>query len=129
MICLVIGTKDSGKSALAEDLAMATGDMYRIYLATMKVYDAAGQERVEKHRKQRAGKGFVTVELFYSISEIDKYIQKAGDTTVLLECVSNLVGNEIYENPDRKGFLLKARDDTDRDIQLFLHYLRQSLQL
>ena len=42
MIYMVIGTQNSGKSELAENLSMETGDSSRLYLATMKIYDEAG---------------------------------------------------------------------------------------
>ena len=99
MIRLVIGTHGSGKSALAENLAMKTGDPFRIYLATMKVLDDEGKERVARHRRQREGKGFVTIEKEYGICDILERIEKPMETTLLLECVANLVGNEMYDNP------------------------------
>ena len=63
MITLVIGKPDSGKSELAEELALSGGYKNRYYIATMKVMDEAGKARVEKHRKMREGKGFVTLEI------------------------------------------------------------------
>ena len=101
MTVLVIGTADSGKSALAEDLAMQTGDSRRYYLATMKVCDNEGRKRVKKHRKMREGKGFVTIERQCALSGIVDDIVKPGEVTVLLECVSNLVGNVLHDRPDR----------------------------
>ncbi|WP_051656547.1 bifunctional adenosylcobinamide kinase/adenosylcobinamide-phosphate guanylyltransferase [Butyrivibrio sp. AE3004] len=109
MIYLVMGTKNSGKSLLAEDLAINTGDPHRIYLATMKIYDDEGKERVQRHRRQREGKGFDTIEREYNITDVISSIDEPGKTTVLLECVSNLVGNEMYENAKERGFCdLKA---------------------
>jgi adenosylcobinamide kinase/adenosylcobinamide-phosphate guanylyltransferase len=113
MIYLVIGTQNSGKSELAEKQAMETGDISRIYLATMKVYDEAGRERVEKHRRQREGKGFVTIEQEMNILEAVEKIEQPEKSTVLLECVSNLVGNELYENPVWKESLLNNLDDIE----------------
>ena len=106
MTVLVTGTADSGKSALAEELAMQTGDRYRYYLATMKVCDDEGRKRVEKHRKMREGKGFVTMERQSGLSCIADEIINPGEVTVLLECVSNLVGNVLHDRPDRITLLL-----------------------
>ncbi len=103
MTILISGTKNSGKSLLAEKFAMETGDSIRLYLATMELCDEEGIKRVEKHRKQREGKGFITVEKETGITEILNDIKQPEDTTVLLECVSNLVGNEM-----KKG--LKSSD-------------------
>ena len=109
MTVLVTGTADSGKSALAEDLAMQTGDVRRYYLATMKVCDDDGRKRVEKHRKMREGKGFVTIERQCAISGITNEIDDPGEVTVLLECVSNLVGNMLHDRPGRAAQLLSDR--------------------
>ena len=108
MIYLVTGTPDSGKSAVAEELAVRTKDPHKIYLATMKVLDETGRKRVAKHRKQREGKGFVTIEREYGILRVLEMIEMPSETTVLLECVSNLVGNEMHDNPDRRSPLKQA---------------------
>ena len=106
MTTLVIGTAGSGKSALAEDLAMKTGDSCRYYLATMKICDDEGRKRVEKHRKMREGKGFVTIERQRALSGISDEIINPGEVTVLLECVSKLVGNILHDRQDRITHLL-----------------------
>ncbi len=60
MITLVLGGSGSGKSAYAEHLL--DGKTNKYYIATMQVYDAEGEKKVARHRKLRAGKGFVTIE-------------------------------------------------------------------
>ena len=99
MITLIIGKSNTGKSALAEKLALETGDDKVYYLATMKVMDEAGRERVVKHRKQREGKGFITIEKEKDISGIWEEFDLPEKSTVLLECVANLVSNEMFDNP------------------------------
>ncbi|MBQ6441372.1 MAG: bifunctional adenosylcobinamide kinase/adenosylcobinamide-phosphate guanylyltransferase [Lachnospiraceae bacterium] len=101
MVVFVTGKPDSGKSKIAEDRAvqMAEGDLY--YLATMKICDEEGKRRVEKHRLQRAGKGFVTIECLYEIRQVIGRLRSPAKSTVLLECIPNLVANEMFENPDR----------------------------
>ncbi len=101
MITLVIGTPDSGKSALAEELVLKSGIEPRYYLATMKVIDEAGAERVEKHLKQREGKGFITIERSVDILSAAEEMEDPAHAAVLLECVSNLVGNEMHDASDR----------------------------
>ena len=66
------------------------------YTATMH-YDPADQEiaeRIKKHRLQRAGKGFETIEIERGISRLAETV-KPGDT-VLLEDLSNLLANELF---------------------------------
>ena len=95
-VTVITGKQNSGKSLRAEELALSYGKPL-FYLATMKVMDDEGRKRVEKHRRQREGKGFVTIECEYGI----RTVPDMTGATVLLECVTNLVGNELYDNPDR----------------------------
>ena len=95
MIHFFIGKSNTGKSEKAEELAMTFDASQRLYIATMKVMDEDGKKRVQKHRKQRAGKGFETLEITI------RMINDPENTVVLLECISNLVGNEMYDNPDK----------------------------
>jgi adenosylcobinamide kinase/adenosylcobinamide-phosphate guanylyltransferase len=65
-------------------------------------YGQAGAERVERHRKFRAGKGFRTIEAPFDIDTAVTSLKETSDInladmTVLLECVSNLVANELFE--------------------------------
>jgi adenosylcobinamide kinase/adenosylcobinamide-phosphate guanylyltransferase len=96
MISLVIGKTNTGKSILAEKIALETGDDKVYYLATMNVIDDAGRERVAKHRKQRDGKGFITIEKQTDIAGILDERGEGLTSTVLLECVANLVSNYIF---------------------------------
>ena len=64
MMHLITGGSASGKSAYAEKMAVGAGEKSRYYLATMKPWGKEGQERVEKHRNMRAGRGFTTVECY-----------------------------------------------------------------
>ncbi|MBE5828255.1 MAG: hypothetical protein E7305_02205 [Butyrivibrio sp.] len=98
MMTLVVGVPDSGKSALAESLAVEQSEgEKRIYIATMIPFGQEGQNRVKKHRKLREGKGFFTVEAPVNVAESVKDLPEIGDATCLLECVSNLVGNVMHE--------------------------------
>ena len=66
---LITGGSASGKSAYAEKMAVGAGEKSRYYLATMKPWGKEGQERVEKHRNMRAGRGFTTVECYTCIEQ------------------------------------------------------------
>ena len=98
MIVLVLGTPGSGKSQKAEVLVMNMSlESERIYLATMAPYGKEGLERVKRHRKMREGKGFITIEKESRIHEIlQEYDMDFSGKTCLLECMSNLVGNEMH---------------------------------
>lgn len=93
MMAVVTGGSGSGKSAFAEDKILSLGQGKRFYIATMHPYDEESYKRVERHRKMRAGKGFETVECYTGLKDLDF----PEDAIVLLECMSNLAANEMFE--------------------------------
>ncbi len=98
MVVLVVGVPDSGKSELAENVALElSGENKRIYLATMEILDEAGYERVKKHRKLREGKGFFTIEEPVKVWDAMAKVPELEKSTVLVECISNLVGNVMHD--------------------------------
>lgn len=99
MIHLVYGGSGSGKSAYAEKLVMELNSKNKYYLATMKVYGEEGYQKVQRHKALRAGKGFVTLEkeTLDDIEGIRKSIT-TKDSTLLLECLSNLTANEMFRD-------------------------------
>ncbi len=100
MITLIIGGSGSGKSAYAEEyICKKAGDCRKYYLATMQVYDDEGRKKVEKHRQQRQGKGFYTIEMPRNVEktvEVIKNDTNVNKNMVLLECISNLTANEMF---------------------------------
>ena len=92
MFQIVTGGSGSGKSAFAEALAMELGEK-RYYIATMYPFDEESRRRVQRHQKMRQGKGFETVECYTGLHKV----QVPENSTVLLECMSNLAANEIFE--------------------------------
>ena len=108
----IIGSPDSGKSAMAEEIVTELSDPdHRIYIATMIPYGKEGRERVRRHRMMRDGKGFITIEAPFDIcSSLSDYDMSngsmLGDMTVLLECLSNLVANELFERRSGRDEML-----------------------
>lgn len=101
MIYFFIGKSNTGKSEKAEELAVSFDTSYKLYIATMKVMDEDGEKRVQKHRNLRAGKGFETLEIPANITDAIPHIKDPENTVVLLECISNLVGNEMYDDSEK----------------------------
>ena len=93
MLTLVTGGSGSGKSAFAEDKVLSFGEAERIYIATMHPFDEESYKRIERHRKMRAGKGFETVECYTGL----KNVSLPKGCVVLVECMSNLAANEMFE--------------------------------
>ncbi len=95
MELLITGGSASGKSQVAEAAAAALPGP-RFYIATMRPWDDECRARIEKHRRQRAGLGFATVEHYGDLQRLD--LPARG--TALLECMSNLTANVLF-GPDR----------------------------
>ena len=95
-IVLITGGSGSGKSAFAENLVLKQPAENRYYLATMQVYGSEGRERVMRHRQLRHGKGFETLEYPTDVADCIGKIHQPTDAVVLLECMSNLVANEMF---------------------------------
>ena len=93
MLVVVTGGSGSGKSAFAEDRVLSFGESRRIYIATMQAFDEESHRRIRRHRRMRSGKGFETIE---RCTELDELILPKN-CVVLLECMSNLVANEMFE--------------------------------
>ena len=100
MITLVIGKPKSGKSDIAEEMAVKGDYKNRYYLATMKVMDPDGKKRVDEHRQRREGKGFVTLEIPMDIGSAVDSIKDPMNSVILLECVANLTGNWMHGIPN-----------------------------
>ena len=104
MLHIVYGGSASGKSSYAESFAMSLqGEGRLLYIATMYPYkwntteiDPETMQRIERHRAMRADKGFDTVECYRHVEHI---VAKRQDVP-LLECMSNLLANEMYLEPD-----------------------------
>lgn len=108
MITLITGGSGSGKSAYAEKYichaSNKKGGKEKYYIATMQVFDDEGQRKIDRHRRLRAGKGFITIEQPRDIKDAVSKLQsenclKAG-RLALLECMSNLVANEMFPPVD-----------------------------
>ena len=120
MITLVTGGSGSGKSAYAESL-LSSCEGIKYYIATMQIYDAEGEKKVERHRKLRAGKGFLTIESPMNVGKIrfacaggseqaqyrqeaERKVQGSSEKkSALLECMSNLTANEMFTKDGMKS--------------------------
>ena len=98
MLELVTGGSGSGKSAYAESRICEwnrQGPNPLFYIATMYPYGEETEKKIERHRILRKGKGFETLEWYTGLKQhLEEGSLKGAD--VLLECMSNLVANEMY---------------------------------
>ena len=63
-------------------------------------------KKIERHRRLRAGKGFRTLEKYTDLSELE--IPK--NQGILLECISNLVANELYREDGTLNDLKETKE-------------------
>ena len=95
MISVVFGSKKSKKTAFSEDLLNGyLGSKY--FIASMRPLNDSDKEKVERFRKQREGKGFVTIEQ-------DVAIVKAIDKIKWME---SLLGTNDSENAGKKAAVI-----------------------
>lgn len=99
MFHVVTGGSGSGKSAFAEQCILDCQGNNRIYIATMYPFDEESHRRIARHRAMRAEKKFTTIERYTDLEHLT--IPQGAD--VLLECMSNLTANEIYQEGGARG--------------------------
>ena len=91
-LILISGANGSGKSRYAEHVVAQTAGS-RYYIATMQPCSEENRQRIEKHRRQRKDLRFTTLECPYQVGAAA--VEK--DSVVLLEDVSNLLANAMFE--------------------------------
>lgn len=118
MTTLVIGGSASGKSAYAESLL--DNAQSKIYLATMQPFGQQARLRIARHRALRAKKGFATLERFTAVKMLSETDLPTG-CSVLLECLGNLVANELFLPESAKT---DAEDEVSAAISLLARRCR-----
>ena len=92
---LVLGGARSGKTGLAERLAMRAGET-PLYLATAQALDAEMRDRVKLHQQQRH-KRFATLEEPLALSTALKAAAKRHDV-ILVDCLTLWITNLLVAN-------------------------------
>lgn len=100
-LILAVGGSKSGKSKFLELCAQEAAQAWQLplcYLATLEVgEDPENQARVARHRAQRAGKGFITLEAACQLrSQLGAEPWLGRKPVLLLECLGTLLANEIF---------------------------------
>lgn len=94
MLILITGGAASGKSEHAERIVCRFAPPgERLYVAAMQPFGEAAEKRIARHRALRAGKGFETAERYTDLAHFTPARRYEG---VLLECLSNLLANEMF---------------------------------
>ena len=98
MKIFISGGCKNGKSTLAEECARAMNPEKLYYIATMIPHDEEDLERIRRHRKERAGKGFETIECGTDILDALNNADKEG--SFLLDSVTALLSNEMFKGAE-----------------------------
>ncbi len=99
MIYFIIGGSASGKSSLAESIALkrsVSKGLPVYYLATLDPNSGGDTEqRIKKHRAMREGKGFFTIEVS---KNYNSFLLDDNNSILLIEDVGNFCANLIYND-------------------------------
>jgi adenosylcobinamide kinase/adenosylcobinamide-phosphate guanylyltransferase len=94
MRIFISGGSKNGKSYYAQHLAKAQQVQSLYYVATMKSADTEDDERINRHRLEREGWGFTTVEQAVDIEKILHQCDYGG--SFLLDSLTALLSNEMF---------------------------------
>ena len=114
MTVYVSGGSKSGKSSLAESLVLRMPAPH-YYVATMVPHDAEDYARIQRHRNQRAGRGFKTIECGIHIMDALKDADTRG--AFLIDSVTALLANAMF---DEKGFHPEAAEGIIESLLAFI---------
>ncbi len=94
-VTLVLGGARSGKSRFAESLAAQAGGP-RTYIATAEPFDDEMRQRIARHRDDRAGDGWQTIE-----APLDPVaVLHGAQGLLLMDCVTVWLGNLMHHERD-----------------------------
>jgi adenosylcobinamide kinase / adenosylcobinamide-phosphate guanylyltransferase len=95
-LTVVLGGARSGKSALAERLAQATGKPL-VYIATAEAWDEEMRGRIDEHQDTR-GAGWTTVEAPMDLATALSQVPPGA--TVLVDCATLWLSNHLLAGHD-----------------------------
>lgn len=107
----ISGGCKNGKSFFAQQLAKKQADHNPLYyIATMSPVDNEDRERIKRHRQEREGWGFTTIEQSNHICEM--IADRKG--SFLLDSVTALLSNEMFKLDGTVD--LEAYDRVSKDL-------------
>ena len=126
MTVFISGGAKSGKSSLAQDLAVALskgGTHY--YVATMIPTGEEDQERIRRHIADRAGLGFETVECFRNMMDCLKTADREG--VFLVDSTTSLMQNALFPAEKNYEMDLDAADRCADELIEFAGVVRHAV--
>ncbi len=98
-IIMITGGSRSGKSSYAQNKAEEIGGPL-LYIATCPAIDAEMEERIRRHRNERATKDWKTIE--EAIDLAGALLKNGEGRTVLVDCLTLWINNLMYEAQKRE---------------------------
>jgi adenosylcobinamide kinase/adenosylcobinamide-phosphate guanylyltransferase len=98
MITLITGGSRSGKSAFAQQL-VEQDQLPRLFIATCPRLDPEMDERISKHCRDRAGRGWQTTEEPLLVAE--QLGSALPGTSILVDCLTLWISNLMHEAKQR----------------------------
>ncbi|MEG0692245.1 MAG: bifunctional adenosylcobinamide kinase/adenosylcobinamide-phosphate guanylyltransferase, partial [Oscillospiraceae bacterium] len=75
-----------------------------LYIATMQPFGKEALARINRHMEMRKDKGFESIDCY---TNLDKLSCDRSYSAILLECMSNLLANELYQENADTTFVTK----------------------
>lgn len=94
-IILITGGARSGKSALALKIAESFTEE-KVYVATSPVTDPEMAGRIGRHRQEREGRGWKTIEETTKLDSVIGSLHK--NDVVVVDCLTLWINNLMYDN-------------------------------
>ena len=111
MVVFILGGVKGGKSMFAQFFAKHISlEAPLYYIATMIPYDSEDNKRIERHKHDREGWGFITIEEHYSINNAIDQIPKGS--TIMIDSITAYVQNNMFD----ESRLYPGIDELVRDI-------------
>lgn len=121
-IILVTGGARSGKSSYALELAESLAER-KLFVATCPDLDSEMTDRVNRHKKEREGRGWVTIESQIDLASV--FTTQARDyDVVLVDCITLWVNNILYVHEQKSAAI-----DDSTIAELCAAWLKQASHL
>lgn len=117
----ISGGAKNGKSTFAQNKAVELAKKDKLplfYVATMIARDNEDIERVLRHKKERRGLGFTTIEVGPEVSWIFEDFSEKG--VYLIDSITALLANAMFPNGRLQGFNENAAEDVIQDLTTFI---------
>lgn len=125
MTIFLSGGGKSGKSSLAQDLAVRLSPDKHYYIATMIPVDGEDERRIRLHMEDRAGMGFETIECGKSILNCLNHADR--DASFLLDSVTALLMNELFPRDRNYEMDLAAAERCAEDLVTFVRSVKHAV--